>query len=81
MDEAGSEDGEDEAGDELEEDAVQPEVEGERVEPPAVQPSVVDDQPVLSVAQAGLAAHPQAGAQGEEEHVGDCQEERNDWKV
>ena len=81
MDEAGSEDGEDETGDELEQDAVQPEVEGERVEPPAVQPSVVDDQPVLSVAQAGLAAHPQAGAQGEEEHVGDCQEERNHCKV
>ena len=78
MDEAGSEDGEDEAGDEFEEDAVQPEVEGERVEPPAVQPPVVDDQPVLRVAQAGLSVHSQARAQGEEEHVGDCQEERND---
>ena len=79
MDEAGSEDGEDEAGDEFEEDAVQPEVEGERVED-ALQPPVVDDQPVLRVAQAGLAAHPQTRAQGEEDHVGDCQEERNDCK-
>ena len=78
MDEAGSEDGEDKAGDELEEDAVQPEVEGERVQTPAVQASVVDDHPVLGVAQAGLAAHPQSRAQGEEDHVGDCQEERND---
>ena len=77
MDEAGSEDGEDEAGDEFEEDAVQPEVEGEGVEPPAVQPPVVDDQAVLRVAQTGLSAHSHAGAQGEEEHVGDCQEERN----
>ena len=77
MDEAGSEDGEDETGDELEQDAVQPEVEGERVED-VVEPPVVDDQPVFCVAQPRFTAHPQTRAQGEEDHVGDCQEERND---
>ena len=79
MDEAGSEDGEDEAGDELEQDAVQPEVEGEWVED-VLQPPVVDDQPVFRVAQPRLPVHPQTRAQGEEDHVGDCQKERNHWK-
>ena len=78
MDEAGSENGENEAGNKFEEDAVQPQVEGEGEL--AVEPPVVDDQPVLGVAQPRLAAHPQAWAQGEEDHVGDCQEERNHWK-
>ena len=78
MDETGSEDGENEAGNEFEKDAVQPEVEGEGVEDASVQPPVVEVQPVLGVAQPGLPAHPQAWAQGEEDHVGDCQEERND---
>ena len=41
-----------------------------------VEASVVDDQAVFCVALSRFRAHPQLWAQSEEDHVRDCQEER-----
>ena len=45
-----------------------------------VEASVVDDQAVFCVALSRFRAHPQLWAQSEEDHVRDCQEERDDCK-